>query len=170
MPGPRPPGMQQRPPNGATYQSPTMVHSPQQHGAGHAGPQQPHMPGPMGSQGPMAPMRNPMLPPHAMMSAGQPGMPQQPTHAFQPHPGSSASHPNSPAAHMNQSPSLATRLVPMQPRNNQPTEIKQLQEAAVNSELIKIDASRLQALKLEAGVKNVDLPSMALEDKVSHRL
>lgn len=162
--GPMPP---QRAPNGAPFQSPTMAHSPQHSGAGHPGPQQQPMNVNMGPQGPMQ-LRGTMPPPGPPQ--GHMGNPQQPAPAFQPLPGSSASHPNSPAAHgVSPSPSFANRQLQMPPGAN----VNQSRDpagAAVNTDFMKIDSSRVNSLKDELGLGHIDIPSLSMDDKVCYCL
>ncbi|KAI0091449.1 hypothetical protein BDY19DRAFT_991155 [Irpex rosettiformis] len=154
-PGAAPP---QRGPNGMQFQSPTIAHSPQHSGAGHPGPQQPQMNANIGPQGSMQ-LRGTMPPPGPQ---GLMGNPQQSAPAFQPLPGSSASHPNSPAAHgVNQSPSFANRQPQMPPGTN----LNQSRDSAVNTDFLKIESVRLNALKDELGLGNIDVPSLTTEDK-----
>ncbi|GJE93859.1 hypothetical protein PsYK624_100230 [Phanerochaete sordida] len=72
------------------------------------------------------------------------------------------SQPNSPAAQglPAQSPSMGNRQV------RPPQEaMRQLQEAAVNADLLKIESAKLPVLKAELGLADKDLPALTLDDK-----
>ena len=79
------------------------------------------------------------------------------------------SQPNSPAAQSiaGQSPSMVNRQIrPPQDAMQSMQSMRQLQEAAVNADLLKIESAKLPALKAELGLADKDLPSLTLDDKV----
>ncbi|KIP05563.1 hypothetical protein PHLGIDRAFT_92003, partial [Phlebiopsis gigantea 11061_1 CR5-6] len=162
------PGQQRQGPppqriNGVPFRSPTMAPSPQNPGVQQPGQLPSTMGGPPGAQ--QVP-RGPMGPPN-----GQPGMPSAPpmhTGAFPQHP-STPSQPNSPASHGMHvpSPGMANRTIPTRPGadGQNPDPIRQLQESSINSELFRIESSKLPELKQELGLAHKDLPSLTVEEK-----
>ena len=156
VPGQRPPMAPQRAPNGQPFRSPTMAPSPQNSGMQQPGQQPNTMAGPSGPPPPMN--RGPMPPPN-----GQPGMPPQMVTPHFQQLGQPTSQPNSPAAAQGltaRSPSLANRQ--LRPQD----QARHLQEAAINSDLLRIESSKLPELKQEAGLAHKDLPSLTMDDKV----
>lgn len=168
-PGPigPPQPQQQRAPNGAPFQSPTMAHSPQ-HSGNPPGvmPNQSMVgvPGMVGSQPPLTQMNNRGNMPPPGTPGGPPSMMGQPgTHGQAPQQGFPplGSQPGSPANQGNMagpSPSMAHR----QPQGGAP----QQSVNDLNRDLSQINASSLTAFKNEVGLADKDFPSLTVDEKV----
>ncbi|KAH8093246.1 hypothetical protein BXZ70DRAFT_1010474 [Cristinia sonorae] len=166
--GPQPPQPQQpqqRAPNGAQFQSPTMAHSPQQSGSGQGSMSSQTtggVPGMVGTQPPLTQMnRGNMLPPGSM--GGPPPMMGQPSAPGQtPQPGFPplGSNPGSPATQGNMmapSPSMSAR---------QPPGVGQQQlHMDLNRELSMINSATLSSLRSELGLNDKDYQALTVEDR-----
>ncbi|KAJ7626296.1 hypothetical protein DFH06DRAFT_737563 [Mycena polygramma] len=147
---PRPPltGQARAPNGGAPFQSPTMAHSPPNHGQQSQPPQNPHAP-PMGQLGPP---RGGMLPPGQQgMNPGQ----QTPT-PYGNISGRPPSRTSTPQSMMQPSPSMTSR----QPMMGDPR-----QDMNITNELNTIPIQVLNMLKSELGLGDKNINTLTLQDK-----